>query len=112
MLNSQDRIFIVITPQFFGIFLRKFTDSFPAHLGVGIGQLDTKSLFLDFKSQATLLVIVGLLAEIGVLNGVFSQTIFECGIMSHDLSNVPIFVKIDDGCLLFLERRVFIKPPD
>lgn len=47
ILNSQDRIFIFIPLQIFGIFLRKLTGNFPAFLGVGGSLLDAEPLFLS-----------------------------------------------------------------
>ena len=65
--------------------------------------------FLNFKGKAALLVIVGLLAEIGVLAGVFSQPIFEVGVVSHDLGNIAILVEKMLVVFCFLESHVFIE---
>ena len=81
----------------------------PALLCVGGSQLDTEPLFLNFKGKPALLVIVGLLAEVGKLTGVFSQTIFEVGVMGHDFGNVAVLVKKDGVVFCFLERPVSIK---
>ena len=91
--------------------LCQLTGGSPAFLGVGGGQLDTEPLFLNFKGKAALLVIVGLLAEIGVLAGVFSQPIFEVGVVSHDLGNIAFFVKKDGRRFLLLGKTCFHKIP-
>lgn len=108
-MNSQERIFI--PPQIFGVLLCQLTGGSPAFLGVGGGQLDTEPLFLNFKGKAALLVIVGLLAEIGVLAGVFSQPIFEVGVVSHDLGNIAILVEKNACCFLLLGKSCFHRIP-
>ena len=59
-------------------------------------------MFIDFKPQTALLVILGHSAEVGIGGGIGSQALFEFGIIGVDLSGAIIFVEIQFGDFSFL----------
>lgn len=80
-------------------------------IGIGCGQPDTDSAFVDLELQAALLVIVGLLTQFRELGCVLKQPLFHLGIVSMDLCG-GVFCAVINLCgFLFLGNSCFYKDP-
>ena len=80
-----------------------------AFLGVGCGQPDADSVFINREAQTAVFIVLDQLTKVGICGGIGSQVLFEFGVVGVDLGGAVVFVEIQFGYLSFLLGDLFHK---
>ena len=68
-------------------------------------------MLIDLEPQATLLVILGKLAQLRILLGISQQALLQVSIVGINFSKVIVFIEVELGDFLLFVSPVFINPP-
>ena len=101
------RTAVSLYSSFQPILLSKLACCVTALVGIRRGQSDAEASAVNLEGQAALFVIVGLVAQVGILCCILCQPLFERGIMRLNFDGFAGFVKIDAGRFLPLGQSGF-----
>jgi len=86
--------FIFLPPRLYSVFLRQLTCRLATMFTIWRCQLKSEPSFFYFKSQAALLIIVGLFTEVGIIYCILCQPILIYGIKISDIDG-EVYKRLD-----------------